>query len=362
MKVSIIVPVYNAQAYIDEMLDSILSQSYKNWELLLIISKSKDNSLEICRDYAKKNSRINVIEVDASSLGAARNVGVKAAHGEYIMFVDADDFLPDQFVIECFLNKAQKTDADIIVANYKRLWKKRLLAACSHECFSTKNQQTEDFRFQGFFSVGTLSYVWGKLYRRSFIEQNHICFADIAYAEDKLFNMQCCLSGAKYAFLDVVGYIYRRNEQSVSFQYNPHLKDCWLEIAILLGSYAKEVKVEDKKTAEAVKDAATGLIEYLLFFGIFFSAKMEYTGGRGTIKSVRKLIQEYHAQMLVKKSFMKLAKDSRIRELSQFHWRVMIRIFSIAINCHLYGLIAVGIKILVALRIDERLSDTGLRE
>ena len=89
---------------------------------------------------------------------------------------------------------------------------------------------------------------------------------------------------------------------------------------------------------------------------------MEYTGGRGTIKSVRKLIQKYHAQMLVKKSFMKLAKDSRIRELSQFHWRVMIRIFSIAINCHLYGLIAVGIKILVALRIDERLSDTGLRE
>ena len=362
MKISIIVPVYNAQAYLEDMLESILSQSYKDWELFLIVSKSNDNSLEICQSYALNCSQIHVFEENLSSTGAARNKGLCEAQADYIMFVDADDYLANEEILSRLFGKAQESGADIVVANYMRLWKGKRLNAASHVCFSEKNQQTEDFRFQGFFSVGTLSYVWGKLYRRSFIEQNHICFADIAYAEDKLFNMQCYLSGAKYAFIDEIGYIYRRNEQSVSFQYNPHLKECWLEIATLLRSYVKQVKVEDKKTAEAVKDAATGLIEYLLFFGIFFSAKMEYTGGRGTIKSVRKLIQEYHEQTLVKKSFMKLAKDSRIRELSQFHWSVMIRIFSIAINCQLYGMIAVGIKILVALRIDERLSDTGLRE
>ena len=164
MKISIIVPVYNAQAYIDEMLDSILSQSYENWELLLIISKSKDNSLEICRDYAKKNSRINVIEVDASSLGAARNVGVKAAHGEYIMFVDADDFLPDQFVIECFLNKAQKTDADIIVANYKRN------VCLRHVHMSVFQQKINRQKIFGF----KVSFLWERylMYGESFIEDH----------------------------------------------------------------------------------------------------------------------------------------------------------------------------------------------
>ena len=99
-----------------------------------------------------------------------------------------------------------------------------------------------------------------------------------------------------------------------------------------------------------------------MFFGSFFSAKMEYIGGRGTIKSVRKLIMEYHKDPLVRKVFIRLAKDSRIRQLSQFHWRAMIRVFSVAMNCHLYGGIAVGIKLLVLFRIDERLSDTGLRE
>lgn len=196
------------------------------------------------------------------------------------MFVDADDYLANEEILSRLFWKAQESGADIVVANYMRLWKGKQLNAVSHVSFSEKSQNTEDFRFQGFFSVGTLSYVWGKLYRKSFIEQNHICFADIAYAEDKLFNMQCCLSGAKYAFIDEIGYIYRRNEQSVSFRYNPHLKECWLEIATLLRRYAKEIKVEDKKTAEIVKDAASGLIEYLLFFGSFFQRRWSILGAK----------------------------------------------------------------------------------
>lgn len=362
MKISIIVPVCNAQVYLSDMLNSILSQSYRDWELLLIVSKSRDNSLEICQNYARRCSKIRVFEENLHSPGVARNKALSEAQADYIMFVDADDYLANEEILSRLFWKAQESGADIVVANYMRLWKGKQLNAVSHVSFSEKSQNTEDFRFQGFFSVGTLSYVWGKLYRKSFIEQNHICFADIAYAEDKLFNMQCCLSGAKYAFIDEIGYIYRRNEQSVSFRYNPHLKECWLEIATLLRRYAKEIKVEDKKTAEVVKDAATGLIEYLLFFGSFFSAKMEYMGGSGTIKSVRKLIMEYHKDALVRKVFIRLAKDSRIRQLSQFHWRAMIRVFSVAMNCHLYGGIAVGIKLLVLFRIDERLSDTGLRE
>ena len=362
MKISVIVPVYNAQIYLENMLESILSQKFDDWELVLIVSKSVDKSLEICQEYAKKHSRIRIIEVDKASAGQARNLGLKEATAEYTMFIDADDLLPDNETLNKFLAVAEETGDDIVVSNYMRLWKGNLLKAASHVGFSKKGQQTEDFRFQGFFSVGTLAYVWGKLYRKEFLDKNQILFADVTYAEDKLFNMQCYLNGAHYAFFDDVGYIYRRNEASVSYQYNSRLMECWIKIAKQLRNYTRNKSQENERVVLNEKYAEAGLIEYILFFGIFFSAKMEYTGGSSTIKEVRKFIKQYHKDMIVKKAFMKLARGKRIRQLSQLHWRAMIRMFSIAINCHLYGLIAIGIKVLVLLRVDERLSDTGLRE
>lgn len=358
MKISVVVPVYNAQAYLTDMLDSVLSQKFKEWELLLIVSKSEDNSLEVCQSYAKKTSNIRVIEMSKGSAGTARNIGLKESTTEYIMFVDADDLLPDVDVLDQFYNLATESGADIIVSNYMRLWKGKLLTAVSHKSFSGLEQNTEDFRFQGFFSIGTLSYVWGKLYRKKFLEENHISFSDISYAEDKLFNIQCCLNGARYAFMDDIGYIYRRNEKSISYQYNPQQSQCWIKIAKLIRDDIKKEKIN----RENKKNATIGLIEYILFFGIFFAAKMEYTDGVGTIKGVRDLIKDYHSEALVKKSFKILARDSRVKELSQLHWKAMLRLFSVAINWHLYRMIAVGIKVLVLLRIDERLSDTGLRE
>lgn len=362
MKISVIVPVYNAQAYLENMLESILSQRFNDWELLLIVSKSVDKSLEICQEYAKKHSRIRVIEVTRASAGQARNLGLKEAIAEYIMFVDADDLLPDNETLNKFFAMAEKTGNDIVVSNYMRLWKGNLLKAASHISFSKKDQRTEDFRFQGFFSVGTLAYVWGKLYKKEFLDKNQIWFADVTYAEDKLFNMQCYLSGARYSFLNDVGYIYRRNETSVSYQYNSDLMECWIKIAVELRNYTKEKLQKNENVVTNVKCAAAGLIEYILFFGVFFSTKMEYTGGNSTIKDVRNFIQHYHKNAIVKKTFTSLAKNKRVRQLSQLHWKVMIRTFSIVLSLHLYSLIAVGIKLLVLLRVDERLSDTGLRE
>lgn len=202
--------------------------------------------------------------------------------------------------------------------------------------------------------------MWGKLYRKKFLEENDISFTDISYAEDKLFNIQCCLDGARYAFMDEIGYIYRKNEKSISYQYNPKQSKCWITIAKQIRDYAKKNKTNTEN--KEIKNAATGLIEYILFFGIFFATKMEYTDGAGSIKQVRDLIKNYHADPLVKKAFKKLVRDPRVKELSQLHWRVMLRLFSMAINWKLYGVLVIGIKVLVLLRIDERLSDTGLRE
>lgn len=354
--ISVIVPVYQAQQYLTKMLDSILSQTYTDWELILVVSNSMDDSFKICESYARKDARIRVFSGDNMSAAAARNKGLEKARAEYISFVDADDFLPTETVLEALFKKAVQTKADITVANYERLWDGHFLPAQSHRCFSSKDTQSEDFRFQGFFSVGTLSYVWGKLYRKQFLNKNHLRFAKVEYSEDKLFNIQCYLDGARYAFVEAIGYVYRKNERSVSYRYNPHLKECWLEIASAI-----KRQVQNKKTGSNEKNAAQGLIEYLLFFGIFFSMKMEYTEGHRSIAEVQTLIRDYQSNPLAKRAFRKLVSDRRINQLSQMNWKVMIRLFSVAVNCRMYWAIAVGIRLLVALRVDERLSDTGLR-
>ena len=170
--VSIIVPVYNAEAYLPEMIESVICQNYNNLELLLIDNCSMDNSFEICKSYEKKDVRIRVMQETENGPAAVRNHGLLAAHGGYIMFLDADDFLADNTVLDRFVNVMKHEEADIVVGNYERLWNGQRFAAASHTSFSEKNPDSEDFRFQGFFSVGTLSYVWGKLYRKQFLEEN----------------------------------------------------------------------------------------------------------------------------------------------------------------------------------------------
>jgi len=97
MKISVIVPVYNAERYISRCVDSILKQTYSDWELLLVDDGSKDNSLAILNDYGKKDSRIRTFHQENAGAGAARNVGLENAIGDYIVFIDSDDFVEPDF-------------------------------------------------------------------------------------------------------------------------------------------------------------------------------------------------------------------------------------------------------------------------
>ena len=92
------------------------------------------------------------------------------------MFADADDYLPDKDIFCKYINLAEQTDADIVVSNYARLWKDKILPATKHQSFALCSPSSEEFRFQGFFSVGTLSYAWGKLIQRRVPEKSSDLF------------------------------------------------------------------------------------------------------------------------------------------------------------------------------------------
>ena len=342
-KISVIIPVYNAEKYIRETLDSIL-----------IENGSKDQSPQIMREYESRYSEIHMIEGSGKGPGLARNKGMEFASGEYIVFVDADDYLPDTDIFSKYVHIAGQTDADIIVSNYARLWEGKLLPAMKTQSFALTSPLSEDFRFQGFFSVGTLSYVWGKLYKKNFLEKNQINFTDIIYAEDKLFNIQCYVCDAKYVFLQDQGYVYRKNKESISWKYHPDSADSWFEIANTINLWIQK----KNKDVEMYK----GLIQYTLFFASFFDGKMEYTEHKNSLWAVRKVLKTYGQDSLGRECFQELSKEKKLSELKQPLWKFIIKGFAVGMKHQWYMFLAAGIKLLIDLRVDERLSDTGLRE
>ena len=119
-KISIIIPVYNVEKWLSQCIDSILYQTYKNLEVILIDDGSIDRSGEICQEYSRKNSRIKVMHIRNSGQSVARNKGLDISQGEYVLFVDSDDYLCDREIIEKFINILNNSKFDFIYTSYCR--------------------------------------------------------------------------------------------------------------------------------------------------------------------------------------------------------------------------------------------------
>lgn len=115
--VSVIIPVYNVGRYLPQCFDSVTSQTYRNLEIIVIDDGSTDDSGSICDQYAEKDDRIRVIHTDNRGLASARNLGLENVSGEYISFIDSDDWIEPQ-TIEMFIRTALETEADIVNAKY----------------------------------------------------------------------------------------------------------------------------------------------------------------------------------------------------------------------------------------------------
>ena len=177
---SIIVPVYNCEKYIGKCIDSILAQTFQDFELLLVIDGGVDASLMICKDYASRDNRISVIEQENQGVSAARNNGLDHATGEYVFFVDSDDWVEPDY-LEKLINKAEETDCDIVICGYygeteEKSWETGFFRFDEHvftedEKFSLCNNCLffdKNARMDSTIIVGV---PWAKLYRRIFLKQ-----------------------------------------------------------------------------------------------------------------------------------------------------------------------------------------------
>lgn len=176
-KISVVVPIYNVEYYLRRCIESIINQSYKNLEIILVDDGSPDACPEICDDYVKKDDRIKVIHQENSGVSVARNNGIKLATGEYLVFVDGDDFLEFNMIEEC-VNIVEKNNLDILLFDwyddfgYKKIKK-----------FLSKNYlKNRDMVFQGILWDKIPSYPWNKFFRRSL--WNNVQFFENTTFED----------------------------------------------------------------------------------------------------------------------------------------------------------------------------------
>ena len=217
--ISIIVPIYNSGRYLRQCLDSIINQSYKNFEVLLINDGSVDDSAMICKEYVEKDSRIRYFENENGGVSSARNFGIKHSRGEYITFIDSDDWVEPNY-LEIFYKTIKEKDADIIVANYCTFRENDAMflfhVAETNEALVF---QPDDAFFNYMFSTFGTDISWGsacsKLFKKSLFERLYFS-EDISWAEDfdlmyKLFLVSKCI-----VYLYKAPYCYRDHGDSAS--------------------------------------------------------------------------------------------------------------------------------------------------
>ena len=219
VQISVIVPIYNAEKYLDRLIKSILAQSFNNIEAILVNDGSTDSSAQICNEYARIHPQIiKVIHQDNMRQAHARNQGLKIAKGKYICFVDADDYIDNQFLEKLYF-KAEKHDADIAVANVT-ITPEHIPNYVGHWSFFKKDKvvlvSAED-KFGCMFSCA----IWNKIYRKSLLDKNNISFDEHLFLEDVAFTLETvALSNRIVLCADAVYHYDCSNEQS--FMHSAH--------------------------------------------------------------------------------------------------------------------------------------------
>lgn len=178
--ISVIIPVYNVAPWLPRCLDSLLAQTFSNFQLILVDDGSTDGCWEICDRYAARDSRISVIHKENGGLSSARNAGLESCTGEFISFVDSDDWVHPQF-LELMYRAQQAGDYDLVICGHKKVREEISPSPAAPE-FSLLELNLEGvYRHHR-----TKSYVWNKLYRRSLIGDHR--FIQEKIAEDAAFN------------------------------------------------------------------------------------------------------------------------------------------------------------------------------
>ena len=231
--VSIIVPVYKAEKYIRQCVDSLLAQTYRNIEVILVDDGSPDNCGKICDEYAAKDSRVKVIHQQNGGVSAARNTGIAHSRGEWIAFVDADDSVTCAYIEQLYAN-----DSDWVISGYRD---SNYHCILSEERYDGKDELI--CFFYKHFDKLYANTLWGKFYKRSIVCDNQILFnSGIRFSEDLIFNLMYLCFCHVITLNASANYIYTPNgcmEEKYNLNFN--------EITLILDQIKECVELLSEK-------------------------------------------------------------------------------------------------------------------
>jgi len=227
-KISVIVPIYNVEQYLLRCIDSILAQTFTDFEVLLIDDGSTDNSGKICDEYAKKDNRIRVFHKENSGVSAARNLGLREAVGKFICFCDSDDEMRDCY-LQTLISIEEKTDADMVVGTFSSYVvnvKRRLSFVLKDKTYSRGELGLLlcDLR-----QKGSLGVPWNKLFKANIIKKHYVSFdVTLDSYEDEVFNLEYLQYTNKVTTTHIIIYDYiLRSNTSLSqrfIEFDKHLQ------------------------------------------------------------------------------------------------------------------------------------------
>ena len=285
-KVSIIVPVFNAEQYLEDTLNSIVNQTYSNLEILLVDDGSTDSSVDICDTYARNDDRIHVYHIENIGASRARNYAVDRITGDWVAFIDSDDIVSETYLEE-MIRAGIETNKEIVTCRYYNGEKYSLKEF--HEHFREKNPQYEiigmdKFRYTNKYSHTT---VWAGLYRKELI-QNHYFDPELYVGEDTYYFAELLKKEQSLVFIDEVYYYYRYQPKSLAHnKFNikqvteivswksvcelfqtmdvNFTNECYAALGLRYKKVLSNALRDDYQNSELIKEMEDGLKEYVKY-------------------------------------------------------------------------------------------------
>lgn len=288
IKVSIIIPCYNSEKYIENCIHSIRSQSEKNIEIITINDGSLDTTEMILKSLQEKDNRIQIISKQNGGVSSARNIGLKKARGQFIMFVDADDWI-DSNMVEVLYTKANQYNADVVRCNrvneypekQKNVVKKPLF---EKETVIEKSNYKENI-YKEFLSRGRLSAIWMTLFRREIIELKKLSFDEnMAVDEDAVFSMKFFSHSNRFVYVPLPLYHYIKHGEGLSGT-GVKIKKRWesrLKHISLLREQLSEWNMSTSENVEKIN-------EKLIFVSVYTAMSIFQKNRTGAFKDKRAL-------------------------------------------------------------------------
>lgn len=236
-KISVIIPVYNIEEYLDKCIQSILLQNFSEYEVILVDDGSTDKSGKICDEYSQKYSQIKVIHQANKGLGGARNTGIEAACGEYLLFVDSDDSVKEN-MFSFLYNTAFENDSDMVLFGMDYIDEDGKIIETKRPLDSGIRNICSDERME-IFSVNP--YAWNKLYRRELFIKNNIRYPERMWYEDLCVTPKIILCADRLTLTDKVFYNYLQRKSSIMHVKNTDRNSDMLAVVTdVLNFYRKE--------------------------------------------------------------------------------------------------------------------------